>query len=201
MDLLPLPLAASEPELAGVPGGRRLPAPSGTSCRFCGFQARDWIRFVQQAGQPVTACLLCSLCLGLDRPTIAREVTLVWLPEMTQALLIATVRQIHVICRQHDTPPTMDKVPHIATETLRCAWGVYDAFLRRRSAAHERLGTSAIGEAAAALAQLRLDPPLRVQLLGGLRLLPLGRFFDDGIDVYPARLSVLARSASSGVFT
>ena len=137
----------------------------------------------------------------LDRPTIAREATLVWLPEMTQALLIATVRQIHVICRQHDMPPTMDRIPHSATEALRCAWGVYDAFLRRRSTAHERLGTSAIGEVAAALARLRLDPPLRVRLLGGLRLLPLGRFFDDGVDVYPARLSVLARSAGPGAFT
>ena len=68
--------------------------------------------------------------------------------------------------------------------TLRRIWAELAA---RASGAVSRLGTDAPSELGSALCQL---PPAvyarRGALLGGLRLLPRGRLFEDGRDIYPA---------------
>ena len=56
----------------------------------------------------------------------------------------------------------------------------------RRAAAQARAGTASPHDLGLAL--LELSPAAyhrRGELLGGLRLLPLGRFFDDDKDIYP----------------
>ena len=149
-------------------------------------------------GRLLDICLLCSLCQGLDRATIDAEAALIWLPEMSQAALIATVRRLHVICCQDGAPPTMDRVPRLGTDRLRQAWGVYAALLRRTALVQKRLGSLSIRDLAAALEDVTPAARVRASLLGGLRLLPLGRFFRDGADVYPAALASLASSCTQG---
>lgn len=168
-------------------------APTGTGpCRFCGLQAASWMRMTAYADEPVSACLLCSLCHGLDRPRIADEAALIWAPEMTQRALVAVVRRFHIICHQNGVPPTMDRVPRAGSAILSQAWGVHLALLRRAATAELRLGSRLVSDLADALAGLPNAGAERAPLLGGLRLLPLGRFFDDeGVDVYPQALSDL----------
>ena len=192
MTLLPLVLSTAGWDPSGSADGRQLSSGGAPgSCRFCGFRAPGWMEPSRHHGQPVTACLLCSLCHGLDRPTIDAEARLIWLPEMSQAALIATVRRFHVICQLHNVSPTMDRVPGLDGDRLRRAWGVQSALLRRSAVAEKRLGSARIGDLAAALEGVTPTAIVRASLLGGLRLLPLGRFYRDGIDVYPAALAGL----------
>lgn len=149
----------------------------------------------QHGAEIVAACQLCALCRGLDRPRIADEVVPVWLPEMTQRALVAVVRRLHLVCHAHGQPPTMLGVPPPGSPVLSQAWGLHMALVRRVPLAKARLGTTDMGELAEALddaAWAGADVP---SLLGGLRLLPLGRFFDRrGVDVYPDALAAHAAS-------
>ncbi len=112
---------------------------------------------------------------------------------MSQAALIATVRRLHVICNDHGAAATMDRVPRAGSAQLSQAWGVYAALLRRAAVAEKRIGSPAIRDLAEALAGVTTDSQVRATLLGGVRLLPRGRFYRDGIDVYPALLSAIPR--------
>lgn len=182
MTLLPLfPTRTSD--LAGPPA---LP----DACRFCGFEARGFMQQVQHGAEIGAACPLCALCRGLDRPRIADEVVPVWLPEMTQRALVAVVRRLHLVCHAHGQAPTMLGVPLPGLPILSRAWGLHMALVRRVPLARARLGTTNIGELAEALDDAaRAGADVR-SLLGGLRLLPLGRFFDGrGVDVYPDALA------------
>jgi intracellular multiplication protein IcmJ len=191
MTLLPLVLSAASWNPSGAPDRRQFPTDSTQgNCRFCGFRATGWMEVSYVSGKPATACVLCHLCHGLDRPTIEAEATLVWLPEMSQAALIAAVRRLHIVCDRHGAAPTMDRVPRSGAESMRRAWGVHAALHRRAGVAEERLGTRLIRDLAAALAGLTdRDARVSAALLGGLRLMPLGRFYRNGIDVYPALLA------------
>ena len=190
MTLLPLALSCM-PATA-------TPTPASGTCRFCGFGAAGSMRTTVHAGQPVAACLLCSLCHGLDRPRIADEAILVWLPEMTQRALVAVVRRLHGICCDHGEPPTMDRPPSAAGPKLFQARGVFLALLRRTATAKSRFGSACPSDLAAALAELPGDAETSSSLLGGLRLLPLGRFFDeDGTDIYPRTLADLPRQTGA----
>jgi hypothetical protein len=146
----------------------------------------------------VAACVLCSLCAGLDRPRIDSEAVAIWLPEVSQAALIAIVRQLHLVCARHDAAPTMDRVPRSRSPSLLRAWGLHEALSRREGAARERLGSTRPRELGDALVGIAAgDPIARARLLGGLRLLPRGRFFRDGRDVYPRLLAALSDTNGS----
>lgn len=185
MTLLPL-ISSPASDPAGPPTG-------DSCCRFCGFAAPGWVHSDQHGGEIIQACLLCSLCHRLDRPRIAEEVTPVWLPEMTQRALVAVVRRLHLVCHAHGEPPTMIGVPRSGEPILSQAWGLHMALLRRVALAKARLGTADMSELAEALDDAARAGAGVPSLLGGLRLLPLGRFFDEqGTDVYPQALAALA---------
>jgi hypothetical protein len=147
-------------------------------------------------GHPIPACLHCHLCRHLDRPTIEAEASLIWMPEVSQAALIAIARRLHVICARHEVSPAMDSIPRSREPALLQAWGLYAAFLQRISLAERRLGSASIGDLCAVFAGMT-DDTARLPLLGGLRLLPRGRFFRDGRDVYPALLAGLLMPAET----
>ena len=187
MTLLPL-FPSRTSGLAGPP------APSD-SCRFCGFEARAFMQQAQHGAEIVAACLLCALCQGLDRPRIADEVVPIWLPEMTQRALVAVVRRLHLVCHAHGQAPTMLGIPPPGSPVLSQAWGLHMALVRRVSLAKARLGTTDVAELAEALDEAARAGADVHSLLGALRLLPLGRFFDGrGVDVYPNVLAAYVAS-------
>ena len=194
MTLLPLVLSAPNWDPSGAPDGRQ-PSSDGApdNCGYCGFRAPGWMETSRGDDAPATACILCHLCHSLDRPTIEAEAVLIWLPEMSQAALIAITRRLHVICYDHGAAPTMDCVPPVGSAQLSQAWGVYAALLRRSVVAEKRLGSRTIRDLAEALAGVTTNDRVRATLLGGVRLLPRGRFHRDGIDIYPALLSAIPR--------
>jgi intracellular multiplication protein IcmJ len=157
-------------------------------CAFCGARSGRWQRFVAgpRGEVHVATCPLCLLCCGLGRPGIDREAVLVWLPEMSQAALNVTVREIHVELRAlgedlHDAGRR-----RLDTPERRRSCHALAALSARTAAAAGRLDTDKPSELAGAL--YRLKPAAyanRAKLLGGVRLLPLGRFYDGGRDVYP----------------
>ena len=195
MDFLPLVLSAGGWTPSGTPDGRQHAAPERAPCRFCGFQAEHWMEPSDDgSGHCIPACIHCHLCRHLDRPTIETEASLIWMPEVSQAALIAIVRRLHVICTRHDASPAMDTIPRSRAPALLQAWGLHTAFLRRVSLAERRLGSASIADLCAAFAGMSdVTAPARASLLGGLRLLPRGRFFRDGNDVYPALLAGLLK--------
>lgn len=172
--------------------------PEGSGpCRSCGFEAAGWMCPARQGGKIMWRCLLCSLCHDLDRPLIAEEVVPIWLPETTQRALVAVVRRLHLICHQHGQPPTMVGVPPPGTPILSQAWGLHMALRRRATLAKARLGTTDLSELAEALDDAARAGADVYSMLGGLRLLPLGRFFDaEGVDIYPQALASFAATTS-----
>jgi len=167
-----------------------------SSCQFCGFRAPGWQEpfhlngdHDDTPGNLAVACALCSLTQQLGRPTIDAEATLIWLPEMSQAALNAVARHIHHGLRAQGEPPHMERRPQSDTPELRALYSAFTALRERGAAAQSRLGTTSPRALGAAL--LGLDPAAyehRASLLGGTRLLPRGRFYRDGQDVYPQLL-------------
>jgi len=158
-------------------------------CPFCGMHSDLWQNFVAPAPHSLDgtgACVLCFLCRHLERPRIDEEAALVWLPEMSQPALNVTMREIHVQLRTlgedlHDEGRLRLNTPertrlYYARSTLGA----------RAVAAASRLGTDKPSELAGALCRLSaVAYANRAKLLGGVRLLPLGRFYAGDKDVYP----------------
>lgn len=198
MRLLPLVLSAHPSAWnadAGGPQRERTVSPD-SSCQFCGFRAPGWQEpfhlngdHDDTPGNLAVACVLCSLTLHLGRPTIDAEATLIWLPEMSQAALNAIARRIHRGLQAQGEPPHMDRRPQSDTPELRALYCAFTALRERGIAAQGRLGTTSPRALGAAL--LGLDAAAyerRASLLGGTRLLPRGRLYRDGEDVYPQLL-------------
>jgi len=168
-------------------------------CSFCGGRlGSERGAPTQDAGNTTAQCALCLLVRHLDRPRIDDEAELAWLPEMSQPAVNITMREIHTRLRalgeslDAATPPQRD------TPERRRLYHARAALRERTGAAAVRLGSVRPSELGRAL--LRLSPGAyarRSKLLGGLRLLPAGHFFDGGHDIYPAivdRWSCVARS-------
>jgi hypothetical protein len=151
-------------------------------CRFCGWAMPGW-----QCAD--AACVLCHLVRHLERPQIDQEATLIWLPQISQAALVALVRRIHLVLIDHGEPAPMDRRPKRDDPPLVAAYSAYRALQARGTALEGRLGTTRPSDVAATL--LGFDPATyrrRAELLAGIRLLPLGRVFEAGEDIYPALL-------------
>jgi hypothetical protein len=190
--LLPLVLSANfSDEVAGPLGatGEMLNNSNGLRCPFCGMNSGRWQNFVAPActGHDCSAaCVFCFLCRHLDRLRIDEEAVLVWLPEMSQPALNVTMREIHMQLRTlgedlYDAGRLRLNTP----ERLRLYYA-RSALGARTAAAASRLGTDKPSDLAGALC--RLSPTAyanRAKLLGGVRLLPLGRFYAGNKDVYP----------------
>ncbi len=212
MTVLPLALSAhpSAWNPAGVPGrGGGQATPADPACRFCGLDAAGWQEAFHRdgdhanlaRGNVVSACPLCHLCQHLDRPSIHEEAALIWLPELSQAAVIALARSAHLVVHAHGEPPHMDRGRPVRDEpALRAAWAAFHALRGRSRAAKQRLGTASPLVFATAL--LGSPPAAHAKgalLLRGLRLLPLGRLYREGQDVYPKALDAWALAgAASG---
>lgn len=209
MTVLPLALSAhpSAWNPAGIPGrGEGQAIPKDAACRFCGLDAAgrqeafhlDGDHANNAPGNVVSACPLCHLCQHLDRPGIHEEAALIWLPELSQAAVVALARSAHLVVHAHGEPPHMDRGRPVRDEpALRAAWSAFHALRGRSRAAKERLGTAS--PLAFATALLGSPPAARAKgalLLRGLRLLPLGRLYQKGRDVYPQVLDTWAAAAA-----
>ena len=210
MPLLPLALSAhvSAWNPVGVTDGVEGQRPAlDRSCQFCGLDAAGWQEPFHcdgdhangSPGNIVSACPLCHLCQHLDRPHIHEEAALIWLPEMSQAAVIALARGVHLVLHAHGEPAHMDRgIPVRDTPALQSAWATHDALRKRSHSAEERLGTASPLDLSAAL--LGLSPAALKRggvLLRGLRLLPLGRLYHGRHDVYPKILAAWAAAAAS----
>lgn len=194
MALLPLTLDAQlldhmGPELdeAHQPDAALAPHP----CRFCGARSGPW-------GFPTAvpvgaACPLCHLAQHLERPRIDEEALLIWLPEVSQPALNTLMREVHLIrlavgdSLVHGDPPRPHKASPDSSANRAAAYHAGTALAARAVTAAERLGTHLPSQLAATLHQLSpAARPRLAPLLGGLRIMPLGCFYRDGKDVYPA---------------
>jgi intracellular multiplication protein IcmJ len=145
--------------------------------------------------EPVWNCVLCGLPRRLTGPEIEKEAVLIWLPELGQAGLNVLVRGIHVIAARHGEPPHLDERPRTDDPALRAVFSAYAALRARAAGAITRLGTASPLDLGHAL----LDLPggryvERAVWRGGIRLLPLGRLFRDGRDIYPGLVDELANA-------
>src|SRR5271157_5511698 len=98
MRLAPLVVSVGQPT-ESVSARQTSVAPQG-SCRFCAAQiarSQGHVSCLDADG----ACPLCHLVRHLERPTIDEEAVLIWLPELTQAALIAIVREAHRRLAEH----------------------------------------------------------------------------------------------------
>ena len=214
MGLLPLiPSAHPSAWTADAAGGGRQqcplpdPDPNPGPCRFCGQPPAGWQAPFHRNGDHaddtpeniVAACPLCHLAQHLNRPTIEQEAVLVWLPEMTQGVLNGLVRGIHLILHAHGEPAPLERRPRAETDAVFAAYAAHKALQDRSAAARARFGTTSPRQLGAAL--LALSPAAyadRAERLGGVRLLPRGRLFRGGDDIYPEILAAWAAVRSNG---
>jgi hypothetical protein len=206
MRLLPLLLSAhcsTWTAAAGEAQGRASASPA--PCRFCGFDAGNWQeRFHcngdhadEAEGNVVPACPLCHLAQHPERPEIDAEATLIWMPEMSQAVLNCLVRGIHLTRHRFGEPAEFRRVPRGASPRLVAAFRAGRALRERSRPALDRLGTTSFADLGAALLDLHpADYARRSELLSGLRLLPLGKLFRNGRDIYPEMLTAWSETAA-----
>jgi intracellular multiplication protein IcmJ len=181
MDLRPLSLS---PGRIGVKACGAQTVPPETKCCYCGCGIGKGPRALVDVETP--ACALCDLVQNLIRPRIDDEACIVWVPELSQPALNVTIRHVHLALRAHGERVETDAKPTKATGMIPSLYHTAQALLVRRREASSRLGTSCPSELADAL--LRLPPDAygrRDKLLGGARLLPLGRVFTGTTDIYP----------------
>ncbi len=149
------------------------------SCRFCAAPAkpRELFSFLDEDG----ACPFCHLVRHLDRPNIDGEAVLIWLPELTQAALIAIVHECHRRLVKHGMqhlagvgrPAIGDEF--IPVET-REALAAIAALRGRVDEVEARLGSSSPKALAQALLRVNANTYAeRARRLHGVRLMPLGR--------------------------
>jgi hypothetical protein len=209
MNLLPLVPSAhpsSWANDAGLCAARETGTLSATSsCQFCGWSAPGWQEVFHlngdhddnSTGNLAVACVLCHLPQHLDRPRINQEATLIWLPDIPQAAVIALARRIHQILVVQGEPPHMERRPRGNSPALIAAYKAYKALLSGQATVREYLGTTSPVDLGAALLTLRDDLyAQRADLLGGIRLLPLGRLFHEGEDIYPSLLAAAGKQVS-----
>jgi hypothetical protein len=152
-------------------------------CQFCG----ETIGKVPDAfASKEPCCVLCGLVQNLGCPRVDEEARLIWLPELSQPALNALARRIHIGLHSHGERLETGAQPSTAAGELPTLYQAGQALLARKGEAETRLGTSDPSHLADAL--LRLSPSgfkRRDTLLGGVRLLPMGKLFDAAGDVYP----------------
>lgn len=202
MTVIALPLLLSVHGGSGSRGSRKrsgAPAsPSGLTagdlgyCPHCGCEIDDWNEdsVDETSAEQRSCCALCHLAQHLERPQIEREAILIWLPEFTHGALNALVRKIHLTLAAHEKSPWLERTISSGPAELLAAESAYAALGERSAIALERVGTTSPRDLAEAL--LLISPGSYVrrdELLGGLRLLSLGRFFVNGRDIYPRLLS------------
>lgn len=184
MSLLPLTLSVGERRCAVMLPIEQAPTRPAASCRYCGAPAGYAPTALAEG--PATTCALCGIARHLERPRISDEARLVWLPEMSQAALNVLMRRIHCGVRSLGERLETGAMPSLAVGDRTLLYHTQRACLDRTREAELRLGTSDPADLADALMRLSAGAfARRDALLGGLRLLSMGRLFDGGEDIYP----------------
>lgn len=175
-------------ERASRTGFGKSDASSCETCRYCGTRLVRRLEIDEEWSRAI--CPLCHLCLHLERPEIEREALAIWLPEFGQAAVNALAREIHaeLVAHGESLSPICD-VPS-GPPRLRGARSAYAALAERGGAAMERIGTNSPRDLADALGLMSSGSyDRRAELLAGVRLLSLGRFFVAGKDIYRSLLT------------
>jgi intracellular multiplication protein IcmJ len=189
--------------------GERTAVLSSATCQFCGQSTQGWQERFHlndnhddtSPGNLVLSCPLCHLSQHLHRPTIDDEAVLIWLPEMAQGAVNVLARQIHLACVREGLTAAYSDLARMAP-TMSAAYSAYRTLHERRVAAELRLGTHSPRQLGAALRELTpSDYARRAALLGGIRLLPLGRLFWGGLNIYPKMLRDWAVPHPASVMT
>jgi hypothetical protein len=176
--------------------GERKAVPSTATCQFCGQPTGGWQEPFHRndnhddisPANLIVSCPLCHLPRHLHRPTIDEEAVLIWLPEMAQGTVNVLARQIHLACMREGLTAAYNDLTRMAP-AMSAAYSAYRPLHERRGAADLRLGTYSPRQLGAALHELTpSDYERRAALLGGIRLLSLGRLFRGGLDIYPKML-------------
>ena len=183
--LLPLILSVSMASASADSCAGTMADQPGLQCNYCGAPAG---RAPSSLGDVAAiACSLCRLAQHLERPRINEEARLIWLPEMSQAALNVLMRRIHSGLRGLGERLETDVRPSLAVGERTLLYHGQQALLVRAREAEVRLGTSDPAELADALLRLSSAAVARRDaLLGGVRILPMGRLFEGSEDIYPA---------------
>lgn len=200
MSLLPLALSVGEQRFSVVSPAGEAPTWSAIPCRYCG--APGGYTPATLALESEKTCALCGMVRHLERPQISEEACLVWLPEMSQAALNVLMRRIHCGLRSLGERLEAGAVPALAVGDRTLLYHAQRACLDRAREAELRLGTSDPANLADALTRLSAGAfTRRGALLGGLRLLTMGRLFEGGADIYPRVVDSWRQSAGSPLDT
>jgi intracellular multiplication protein IcmJ len=156
-------------------------------CIFCAQPGATFpVRVRGPAGETIRGCALCVLAEHLERPRIDEEASLIWLPEMSQVVINTLMREIHIRLRTLGERLDVGFRLSLDTDERRRLFHARALLLGRGAAAIARLGTGLPSDLASAMLQLSdAGYRQRFKLLGGLRLLPSGRFFEGDRDIYP----------------
>ena len=180
-----------------VLGERKAGTSDTAACQFCGQPTAGWqvsyhLNDDHTDNTPeniVMSCPLCHLPQHLNRPQIDSEAVLIWLPEMAQGVISVLTRRIHLACVTAGFAPFEAQAARAPAARVLAGYHAYRALYERRTAADLRLGTMFPRQLGAALLDLSpADYERRTKLLAGIRLLPTGRLFQDGRDIYPDML-------------
>jgi hypothetical protein len=154
-------------------------------CGFCGGSCGIWA-YSGTGESAHQTCALCTLAEHLERPRIDEEAMLIWAPEISQPAINKIMRQAHIaVTLLGENVDLRERFLRLSPQR-RAAYCTYSIFAQRAAAAAERLGTHLPSELGLAL--LQLSPPAMIRrraLLHGIRLLPLGHFYEGGKDIYP----------------
>lgn len=163
-------------------------AAAKTTCRQCQLPLAGWqVDFIDDG----PTCPLCGLTVTLNRPAIDSEAVLIWLPQLTQRAIVPLVRAAHLSLHRADLSADTLRPPNrlVPEEAL----GAITALAALRACARqaeERIGTTSPRVLGAAVLEIGRETPDAA--LGGLRVLPLGRVIEDGVDIYPEILAAWA---------
>jgi intracellular multiplication protein IcmJ len=188
-------------ETQGKLGAKRV---EGGSCRFCGLDAPDWQELFHvsgdhrddRPGNVVSSCVLCHLSQHLDRPRIEEEACLIHAPGLSQVVINAIAREVHLaFVRRGKALPIGDLAWLEIERDLRGPYAAFKGLESLAESARDRFGTASPRELGAALLVSKrgggsLDT-------GGLRLLPLGKYFRGGRDIYPGLLRGMIEAHSA----
>ena len=180
---------------------------TSANCHHCGQSLKGWPELFHlnddhddnNIANLAGSCPLCHLPQHLNRPTIDDEAVLIWVPEMTQRAIIGLARAAHLTLFRDGLSPAADRPPgERSSRAAKAAYVTLQTLRGRGKAAAQRLGSCSPRTLGAALIALSpQDYARRSAHLGGIHLLPAGRLFRDGQDIYDQVLTSWSSDSAS----